>query len=42
MARAKGRCEVTGIWFSEEKVEGPRRRPWAPAWTEPIRHSITA
>jgi len=29
--RAGGRCEVTGIWFSEEKVTGSKRRPWAPS-----------
>lgn len=28
IARSKGRCELTGVEFSNEKVGG-RRRPWA-------------
>lgn len=30
VARANGRCEVTGIPFSDQSVGGARRRPWVP------------
>ena len=31
MARSKGFCEVTGLRFSDERIEGAHRRPYLPS-----------
>ena len=31
MARSKGRCEVSGMRFSMEKIDGARKRPYLPS-----------
>lgn len=30
-ARANGRCELTGIAFTEERMDGKVKRPWMPS-----------